>query len=178
MQEQAIKAAKAGDDLAQQLITIIRKIGIVTNHITATGLAVALTTVKAEYDAYAAWDKTGTVPQVNGNDVAAINPQFIPEFVTEYSPEIDSETGQPVVVDGVQQYTELSVRNRQFRGNIPQYVFSSSTGLSIDGDGVLTGTSHDIDDLILMIGVAAQLNTFVTANNNEVLAKIESVSTV
>ena len=186
MQEQAIAAAEKGKVLAQKMTELLRDISVTVNHVTATGLSVALETIQAEFTEFAAWDQTGDIPQVDGNDVAVPNPKYQGELVDEFSIKmteavpasegVEEVPSVPEIIDGELQYTSIKVRNPKYNANIKPYLFSSSTGLKLDGNGELQGNS--ISDLLTMLEVAAAFDTLVKANNGELLIKIESVTTV
>ena len=175
MQEQAVAAAAKGKQLAQNMADLLRSISTVTSHVTATGLVTALTTIKAEHTAFLAWDQTGAIPQINGNDVAVINPAYEEPKIDQFSIEKDEE-GNQVVENGELQYTSIKVNNPRYNADIPKYVFSSSTKLLLDANGELQGNS--IDDMLTMLEVAAAFDTLVKADNAAILTKIESVVTV
>lgn len=186
-QNQAIKAATNGGELAQTLAAIMRKINVTVSHVTATGLASDLQTIATELAEFNAWDGTGTPPST-----AKANPNYVPEFITRYVPKID-ESGQVVyktttVTDSSSSsstveveprelvYVQEKTRNPEFDQQRPQqpvrfrnnnlvdttneYLFNSSTGLDVRRDGTLVGTEFTAAQLLTFLQVSAALDAF------------------
>jgi hypothetical protein len=169
MQKQAIQAARVGSDAAQSLAQMIRNVGVVVSHVTATGLAAKLPTIVEEYATFAAWDQTGDA-------IAESKPN------PKYQPETISERRATEVVDGEQQYEYVEIANPKYNANIKPYLFNSSTGVEVDSNGNVQGTEISVTSLLTLLQVAGALDAFVQSTpdgfTGTVQQTLESVVTL
>jgi hypothetical protein len=154
MQKQAIQAAQVGSDTAQSLAKMIRNVGVVVSHVTATGLADKLPTIVQEFATFAAWDQTGD-PIAESKP----NPKYQPETISERR--IKTVDGVPEIIDGEQQYEFVTIANPKHNTNIKPYLFNSSTGVEVDSNGNVQGTEISVESLLTLLQVAGALDAFV-----------------
>jgi hypothetical protein len=204
-QDQAIKAANDGKRLAQTLAEALREINVTVAHVTANELVDDLQTVAAELQEAAAWDGSDPRPAS-----LVDNPAYTPEWMTQYieskdangnlifetetvttEAELDPDTGEVITPATEEEvmiqpptvvYTERIVRNKQYNANIPAVIFQSTTGLNVNGDGVLQGTDLTVAELLVFLQVSGALAEFAgttpTGFDDTVGDTIEKVVTI
>jgi hypothetical protein len=204
-QDQAIKAANDGKRLAQTLAEALREINVTVAHVTANELVDDLQTVAAELQEVAAWDGSDPRPAS-----LVDNPKYQPEWMTQYieskdangnlifetetvttEAELDPDTGEVITPATEEEvmiqpptvvYTERIVRNKQYNANIPAVIFQSTTGLNVNGDGVLQGTDLTVAELLVFLQVSGALAEFAattpTGFDDTVGDTIEKVVTI
>lgn len=157
LQKQAVIAAEQSADVSSLMMNGFRRVAQLMSHASANQLIEALDATAVQLDAFKAFmagDKTGDEPEGT-----VPNPKLIPATKIDKRNQVD-ETGQPLVVDGVQQYVEVEVYNPKTNVDlVASHIFQPTTGLDVGSDGVLSGTDEDINTLSLRLkGGGALLN--------------------
>lgn len=179
LQQQAIRAAEDSNAISSDLATSLRKIGIVTNHVTAIGLITDLQVVSTELQEHLIFmsgDKSGDLPSGT-----VVNP--VPQFVRRDIPVLDSSRKQVINDDNQLVYRSVTDLNPKFTQDSPSHIFKSETGLGVELDGTLTGSDQTIQTLLLRLQVASAIEQFrqqpLTPGGNVTVGQaIESVVTI